>query len=63
MAARLRRALLLDRERLSRAEPDRLLDLLAVLLAGALDQDVELVIVVHLEDLGRDLHAHGIGLT
>ena len=35
----------------------------AELLAGLLDQDVEEVVVAHLEDLGEDPHAHGVALA
>src|SRR5690606_5475683 len=52
-----------DRQRLARAAPDRFLDLRTEALVGLLDQQVEVVVVAHLEHLGTDLHADGVGLT
>src|SRR3954468_15906254 len=50
----------LDRDRARRAHPDRFLHLGSELLGRLLLEDVEEVVVAHLEDLRRDAHAHGI---
>src|SRR6056297_733048 len=54
---------LLDGDRLLRAPLHRLLDLGPQLLARRLVEDVEEVVVTHLEHLGRHRHAHRVGLA
>src|SRR5512140_318048 len=52
-----------DRQRLARAAPHRLLELLAQLRPGSLDQQVRAVVVPHHEHLGRDLLADRVALA
>jgi len=55
--------LLRDAQRLSRAEADGGLDLLAQRLRRVLDQDVQVVVLVDAEDLGGLVDANGIGFA
>ncbi len=54
---------LLDEDRLPRALPHGFLDLLLVLRRHLVLQDVQIVLVVEIEHLGDDAHAHPVALA
>jgi hypothetical protein len=60
---RTRSVYLLDTDRLFRALPDCLLYLGPQLLWRVLVEHIQVVVVTHLEHLGRGLHAQGVALT
>ena len=57
------RELVFEPHRLSWAEAHGFLDLVPQVFRRALDKDVQVVLVVHLEHLGRLAHADGVGFA